>query len=619
MLYSRVKHRATSLFRKSAAGETKIFVFSVMILFLLAGLVIPGALIASSVQEFSFVENYTSPFPFIINTLLQSAGIFLLWPLCFYALFSKSIKEILTVLMSFLCVIALVNTFIFPGNYGFLTPMLRFSNPVRHGTVVIAINILASVMITAVFVILFLSKKKAVFYSFQLIALISLAGFGTFNAVKIQREYSEFASRETANTSTALESVYSFSKIGKNVLVIMLDKAISGYVPYIFDERPELIRSFGGFTFYPNCVSFGRQTLVGAPGIFGGYEYTPSEMQKRPGEPLVKKHDEALLVLPKIFLDEDYAVTVTDPPFAGYSWVPDLRIFDNYPEVRAENVVNKYSAVWLKQHEDLDANFILASLQNNLIRFSLFKFAPPAVRSFIYDDGRWFGTGDMGLSLPRVTIDNYAALDILPDITTISGDNINTLMLITNNLTHEPAFFEAPDYIPVTKVSDRGRSRFAGEDHYHVNIAAYLLLGKWFTFLKENGVYDNTRIIIVSDHGTGIFSNFPGNIILPNGECLELYNALLMVKDFNTSGGFTTDNTFMTNADVPILATDGLVANPINPFTRNPLRSDKEDGADITITNLPGGMAQPGQRLFKIKTNEWLHVHDNIFDPANWR
>lgn len=32
-------------------------------------------------------------------------------------------------------------------------------------------------------------------------------------------------------------------------------------------------------------------------------------------------------------------------------------------------------------------------------------------------------------------------------------------------------------------------------------MAAMLRLGEWFDYLREEGVYDNTRIILVSDHG----------------------------------------------------------------------------------------------------------------------
>jgi arylsulfatase A-like enzyme len=37
--------------------------------------------------------------------------------------------------------------------------------------------------------------------------------------------------------------------------------------------------------------------------------------------------------------------------------------------------------------------------------------------------------------------------------------------------------------------------------HYHSNMATMLRVGEWMDYLKEQGVYDNTRIIIVADHG----------------------------------------------------------------------------------------------------------------------
>jgi hypothetical protein len=53
------------------------------------------------------------------------------------------------------------------------------------------------------------------------------------------------------------------------------------------------------------------------------------------------------------------------------------------------------------------------------------------------------------------------------------------------------------------------------------------------------------------------------------------YYPLLLVKDIN-SEGFTISNEFMTNADVPTLATDGVIDNPINPFTKKPINSDEK-------------------------------------------
>ena len=97
------------------------------------------------------------------------------------------------------------------------------------------------------------------------------------------------------------EQILPLSKNGTNVIVFMLDRAVSGYIPYLFQEKPQLQDQFAGFTYYPNTLSFGVSTVVGTPPLFGGYEYTPEEINKRADEMLSSKQNEALKVMPKIF------------------------------------------------------------------------------------------------------------------------------------------------------------------------------------------------------------------------------------------------------------------------------------------------------------------------------
>jgi hypothetical protein len=153
-------------------------------------------------------------------------------------------------------------------------------------------------------------------------------------------------------------------------------------------------------------------------------------------------------------------------------------------------------------------------------------------------------------------------------------------------------------------------------------MASFLLLGKYFSFLKENGVYDNTRIIIVADHGTGsVLKNYEKNISLPNGGKLSLFNPVLMVKDFyngEEESSITVDETFMTNADAPFLALKNIIDHPVNPFTGIPLQSNKENGIDlVTIGAL--NSHDHSKYQYRVGKNQWLFVKDNIFDPANWK
>ncbi|MDR0721122.1 MAG: membrane protein insertase YidC, partial [Treponema sp.] len=279
--------------------HTRTFIAAALALFLLTGLVIPGSLIASSVGEFAFIEPYQSPFPFIGVTLLQGAGFFLFWCSVIYAFFSKKIKIILTALLSLLSAAFLINTFGFPGNYGFLTPTLKFSNASAFSSenIIAIVNIFVLIGALSLCVVLFLSKWNSLFRAVQIIMIISLTVLGIGNLVKIHLEFSGLAAAKAEfQQNSTPNPVYQLSKNSKNVIVIMLDRAISGYVPYIFDERPELRTSFSDFTWYPNCVSLGGYTLVGLPSLFGGYEYSPDKMQERDTELLVKKYNEALLV-----------------------------------------------------------------------------------------------------------------------------------------------------------------------------------------------------------------------------------------------------------------------------------------------------------------------------------
>jgi YidC/Oxa1 family membrane protein insertase len=372
-------------------GKTRVLICAVFILFLLTGLVIPSALIASSVEEFSFIDTYASPFPFIAAALLQSAGIFFGISLITF-LFSKRVRIILTAILSVLGITALINAFVFPGNYGFLTTTMQFSDAsafndqLKNGIY----NILILIAVLILFFITLHSKWKNSIYSIQIIIIIALSTFGAYNSVKIYREFNDLKTRRAAGISgDEMTPVYRFSLNGKNSIIIMLDRSIPGYVPYIFQEKPELNESFSDFTWYPNCVSLGGYTLLGFPPLMGGYEYAPMEIQKQDTKLLVKKYNESLLVLPRLFSEHGFDVTVTDPSWANFRLIADTHIYDEYPHIHAENLNGRYTAHWLRGHPDIHTISFSALLKNNLIHFSFFKIAPVFFRSFLYNNGDW--------------------------------------------------------------------------------------------------------------------------------------------------------------------------------------------------------------------------------------
>ena len=93
---------------------------------------------------------------------------------------------------------------------------------------------------------------------------------------------------------------------------------------------------------------------------------------------------------------------------------------------------------------------------------------------------------------------------------------------------------------------------------------------------------------------------------------------MLLVKDFNDTGTLKIDNTFMTNADVPTIAVQNLIANPINPFTGKDITKQVDKKQVVVAT---GGNWMPEEHkknTFTIPENENFTVHDNIFDEDDW-
>ena len=368
---------------------------------------------------------------------------------------------------------------------------------------------------------------------------------------------------------------------------------------------------------------------MGAPGLFGGYEYTPFEMNKRDNESLVNKNNEALLMLPRIFNEQlNYSSLITDPSWANYNTFIDISIVNNYPALKAVKTEGSYNDLWYKSNSESDFSKNNETiLKRNILYFSFFREVPICLRELIYYKGTYWST-DEELNDMSTLIDSYAPLVFLNELTSVSETQNGTYTSITNELTHESCFLQAPEYKPVIEVTDYGTSIFSDDDSYHTQIAAFKMLANWFDYLKSKNIYDNTRIIIVSDHGGSSseleFENNPEldqKVSSTKYHGRGHYHCLLMFKDFNATGDLKDDNTFMTNADTPSLLLKGLGDNFTNPFTGKTIPLDttdfKKDGIYITTSDAHQPLYN-GTYKFSIKENEWWHVKENIFESKNW-
>ena len=368
------------------------------------------------------------------------------------------------------------------------------------------------------------SKLPRISKTVLAVGILSIAVFGGINIsmISYMHELSVESDKEAADAEMP---VIPLSKDGYNVIVIMLDRSLGTQVPYIFNEKPELKETFDGFTVYPNTISYGPYTLLGSPALYGGYEYTPEAINARDDMTIEEKHNEALRVMPVLFGEEGYTVTVCDPSHAGFKWTPDLSIYDDHPEFNCYNTDGMFN--YFEGSSDDTALLTAARVgeirNRNFFFFSLMKISPLLLQDTIYDGGLYNESvkatdgSDNSNAVTALAQSAYsistssgydldflnacAVLENLPKITVINEGPENTFLMMANKTAHSPCLLQEPDYVPAMTVDNTAYdtdmvSRYTIDGvtmemsdvsqvtHDQANMASFIELGKWVDSMR---------------------------------------------------------------------------------------------------------------------------------------
>lgn len=99
---------------------------------------------------------------------------------------------------------------------------------------------------------------------------VRLRGFGCDVRDQHQRDGEKAGEvRDITDRIKAEDASFRLDREGRNVIVIMMDRAIGSFVPYLMNEKPELKEQFDGFTYYPNSLSYGYHTNIASPALYG--------------------------------------------------------------------------------------------------------------------------------------------------------------------------------------------------------------------------------------------------------------------------------------------------------------------------------------------------------------
>ncbi len=573
---------------------------------------------------------------FSFQLMLFAVSVTILSTLFYY--FSGPVKKIFAVMMTVISLYAFANVFLFPGDYGDITNFV-FEDGIQISFADTLPNLAALVLISVATMILIYLKKNRSLNMILSFLFLSLFIFSIHEGMIF---YEKSGSEDLSPTSE-LEKKFVFSTNRKNVLVILLDRFIGGYIPELTELIPELKSEIlDGFVWYPRSLSSGSDTLS----IMGGWDYHAETMNtSRQNVPLLDRMNESIRVLPYNFTRAGFNSNIY-----GYlsSWLKadDKTHLEN---TAVENLTGKYLDTWLKEKE-LDAE--RSDFIEKLAVFGFFRVSPPFLRTAVYDDGHWNLEGskpdfvekkkgkaknekisfeepgyvswkETNKSLIANYLKNYSTLDYLTKISSASETDKGQFYYFSSKLTHEPWLTGSDFVISNDRILKYPRELYKKYNksmnalkHIYTDGAALKLAGEWFRWMKENGVYDNTRIIIVSDHGRNIFNPmFSSQKINGSRTTPATWHNTVLVKDFNSRGEMTRNESFITTCDIPYIVLKDIVEGE-NPYTGNRI-TEKKDKIPFTVMKTKFRIREQGK--FKFTFTELFTVHDeDIFNLSNW-
>lgn len=391
---------------------------------------------------------------------------------------------------------------------------------------------------------------------------------------------------------TNLDRTLSFSKKEQNVLFILVDMFHGWYMERILKENPELKDVFEGFTWYPNALSVSSTTAGTIPAFWGGYDFLIDSLNKDKERTFEEKITDLSIAFANKVKSKGYSFTSSD---LMYSKINKGK-FDAYLPFWDDSwdIWNKK----LKIGMSTETGFTL------LWENSLFYTVPLFIKPRIYNKANWMH-GDLSINSNTNETKPYNFLRLLPYISHTEAEK-PTFTFLYSKASHHP--WDIVD-------GEGGLHRV--NSPYKNNEWVLKTLAKWIKWMKANDVYDNTKIILVSDHGphwdADNLMKEAGDMPIVKSKALKMQPyqyarlfPLFMTKDYKRQGELKSDSTFVSNADAYYMAFD----------EKSPYQDIPTDEKELPFSYVEW------QKHLWLKENVYImytgRVKGNVYDLKNW-
>lgn len=295
----------------------------------------------------------------------------------------------------------------------------------------------------------------------------------------------------------------------KNVILIILDTFGSQIFQQIKAQNPAITQNLEGFVVYPDTISNYPATIGSIPSILSG-SMLPVDM---PYQQFLQQ-EVAQNGLPKQMEKLGYLSSFTSilPVFA-----------DIYP--------TRY-----RFEPPIDQNNLRLANSAQLIDYALIRMLPDFLKYSYYNKGRWFFSQKLSskLKLPTtLTEQALMSVDFHINNLSIEGDQPR-FKILHYGLPHPEYVYdsECRQLMTTGKKSDL-------ELMFQQSTCALKKLNQLMVQYKELGIYNNSMIVVTSDHGARLLKNM-GFTGFPSFFELNTSGVFFMIKGINQHQPFKT-------------------------------------------------------------------------------
>jgi len=325
----------------------------------------------------------------------------------------------------------------------------------------------------------------------------------------------------------------------RNIILLIFDEFQGDIFSELLAQEPRFKELFDGFEYFPDTVAGASFTEIAVPFLLTGELYDNSVPRSQFLAQVFTRQAISKLLLEQGFDAELYPweILANDAIYRRTGIASNFRSYGTSPGYRKE--LREYAF---------------------LIDVALFRYAPHALKRHLYDQGRWGWkelTAGGGPEKRRVTY-------------TDNNSSLRELIRESRALKDVPVFkvyHFAGAHIPLHDYRGTGETVKYNRANY-LQVYAHLLslTVEYLARLKEIGVYDDTMIFVLGDHGSGrtkdlyVASGPDGNVPRETapaglGADFPLWKAralpLLLAKPFKTRGSLRVSRAPASLGDLP--------------------------------------------------------------------